>query len=62
MMETAHKYLQGYRPEYWDLDLEQVIIYIEHCLSVIPGGIDKVPFSEIASLPSLPQLFLYLND
>ncbi|WP_121611178.1 DUF309 domain-containing protein [Mesobacillus foraminis] len=62
MMKVAHEYLREYRPEHWGLDLEQVIGYIEQCLTAIPDGIDKVPYSEISSLPALPPLFLYLND
>jgi uncharacterized protein len=62
MMKVAHEYLRPYRPKYWDLDLETVIKYIEHCISIIPDDIDKVSFSEIEQLPSLPTLFLYLED
>lgn len=62
MMKVAHEYLQSYRPKHWGLDLESVIEYIEHCNSIIPDEIDKVSFSEIARLPRLPTLFLYLED
>ncbi|WP_316571562.1 DUF309 domain-containing protein [Neobacillus sp. YIM B06451] len=62
MMNAAHDYLQGYRPRHWGLDLEKVIAYIDECRLLIPNGIDRVPFEQIDMLPSLPVLFLYLQD
>lgn len=62
MMKVAHEYLQPYRPKQWGLNLESVIAYIEHCISIIPDDIDKVSFSKIEQLPVLPTLFLYLED
>jgi uncharacterized protein len=62
MMQAAHTYLQQYRPTYWDLDLEKVYPFIEQCLTIIPEEIEKVPFTEASQLPSLPKLFLYLED
>ncbi|MCM2531188.1 DUF309 domain-containing protein [Neobacillus pocheonensis] len=62
MMQTAHDYLQGYRPKFWDLDLEKVFPFIEQCLSLFPKEIDKVPFEKVNDLPILPRLFVYLED
>ncbi|ALC89495.1 hypothetical protein AM500_06625 [Bacillus sp. FJAT-18017] len=62
MMRAAHDYLQGYRPRYWGLDLENVIAFIEECQKRIPDGVDRVPFEKVGLLPVLPQLYLYLED
>ena len=62
MMETARRYLEGYRPKHWGLDLEKVHVFIEKSLFIIPQYINKVPFEEVGSLPKLPQLFLYLEE
>lgn len=62
MMQTAHDYLQGYRPKFWHLDLEKVFPFIEQCLSLFPKEIDKVPFEKVNDLPILPRLFVYLED
>jgi len=62
MMQTAHDYLQAYRPMYWGLDLEKVYPFIEECLAIFPKNIDKVSFEEVEDLPKLPYLLLYLED
>ncbi|MCM3670237.1 DUF309 domain-containing protein [Mesobacillus maritimus] len=62
MMTVALEYLNDYRPKHWGLDLENIIGYIERCLSIIPKDLDKVPFSAINELPVLPPLFLYLEE
>lgn len=62
MMQTAHEYLQGYRPKYWGLDLEKVYRFIEQSLDMIPAHVDRVPFDEVYTLPNLPKLYLYLED
>ena len=62
MMEAAGRYLSGYRPKYWGLNLEKVMDFIEKSLTIIPQEIDKIPYEEVYTLPSLPQLILYLED
>ncbi|PAE20049.1 DUF309 domain-containing protein [Robertmurraya siralis] len=62
MMMAAHEYLQRYRPKYWGLDLEKVYQFIEECLIIIPQHIDRVSFSNVDSLPALPELLLYLEE
>jgi len=62
MMQTAHDYLQAYRPKYWGLDLEKVYPFIEECLVIFPKNIDKVSFEEVEDLPKLPYLLLYMED
>ncbi|MBU8880757.1 DUF309 domain-containing protein [Bacillus sp. FJAT-29790] len=62
MMKAAHDYLQSYRPEHWGLDLEHVYSFIEKCLIIFPGDIDRIPFEEVDTLPQLPKLILYLSD
>jgi uncharacterized protein len=61
MMQAAHKYLQQYRPKFWDLDLEKIYPFIEQCLKTFPKDIDRVPYDEASSLPSIPKLYLYLE-
>jgi uncharacterized protein len=62
MMKAAHKYLQPYRPKYWDLDLEKIYPFIEQCLEIYPTDIDKVPYEEVTNLPMIPSLFLNLES
>ncbi|MFF2446784.1 DUF309 domain-containing protein [Neobacillus sp. NPDC058068] len=62
MMQTAHDYLQAYRPKFWGLDLERVYPFIEQCLSLFPKKIDRVAFEEVGDLPKLPHLLLYLES
>lgn len=62
MMQTAYMYLQPYRPKFWDLDLEKIVPFIQHSLSIIPTNIDQVPFAEISKLPQLTKLYLYLEN
>jgi predicted metal-dependent hydrolase len=62
MMMTAHRYLQSYRPKHWGLDLENVYPFIEEALSLFPNDIDSIPFEEIDKLPTLPRLYLYIED
>ncbi|MFJ7728221.1 DUF309 domain-containing protein [Neobacillus sp. NPDC097160] len=62
MMQTAHDYLQAYRPKFWGLDLEMVYPFIEECLATFPKRIDRVPFEQVEDLPKLPHLLLYMED
>lgn len=62
MMNAGHRYIQKYRPDFWGVDLEYVNTFIEQCLSIIPQHIDLIPFEKVKTLPSLPSLFLYLED
>ncbi|MFE8702367.1 DUF309 domain-containing protein [Cytobacillus sp. FJAT-54145] len=62
MMKAAHEYLQAYRPKHWGLDLETVYIFIDKCLTIIPQHIDRVPFENVKELPTLPNLYLYLEE
>ncbi|MFZ7944027.1 DUF309 domain-containing protein [Neobacillus sp. 19] len=62
MMQTAHDYLQAYRPKFWGLDLEKVYPFIEECLTIFPKNIDRIPFVMVGDLPKIPRLLLYLED
>jgi predicted metal-dependent hydrolase len=62
MMQTAHNYLQAYRPKFWGLDLEKVYPFIEKALALFPTDIDKVLYENIEILPKLPRLYLYLEE
>jgi predicted metal-dependent hydrolase len=62
MMKAGHSYIQKYRPIYWGVNLEKVNMFIEQCLTIIPQTIDRLPFEEVKTLPTLPALYLYLED
>jgi uncharacterized protein len=62
MMKVAHDYLYGYRPMYWSLYLEPIVIFIEKCMEIFPQEIDRVPFEEVQLLPKLPKLLINLED
>ncbi|MGE5702392.1 MAG: DUF309 domain-containing protein [Clostridia bacterium] len=50
MFGNAHKYLSKYTPVYWDVNVENVLSYIEECLAVLPD-IDRIPYQEVKSIP-----------
>ncbi|WP_407656462.1 DUF309 domain-containing protein [Massilibacterium senegalense] len=62
MMKTAKHYLQSYRPSYWGVNIEEVIVFIDECLHVIPKEIEMVSFEQVKKLPKLPFLELLLSD
>ena len=62
MMKAAHHYIQPYRPFHWGVNLEEVNEFIELCLAIMPTHVDRVSFAELAQLPALPTLVLYLHD
>ncbi|MBH0157997.1 DUF309 domain-containing protein [Fictibacillus sp. 5RED26] len=62
MMRVAKEYLSSYKPSYWQLDVERVLMFIEHCLGVIPSFPDRVRFEEVAQLPVLPKLYINLEE
>ena len=62
MLQAAHDYLQSYRPHHWGLNLENVYKFIEVSQNRIPKDIDRVSFEKVEVLPSLPRLYLYLED
>ncbi|MED1862114.1 DUF309 domain-containing protein [Fictibacillus nanhaiensis] len=62
MMRVAKEYLTPYRPSYWQLDVERVLKFIDHCLEVIPNLPDRVKFEAVAQLPDLPKLYINLEE
>ncbi|WP_035098976.1 DUF309 domain-containing protein [Anoxybacillus tepidamans] len=62
MMQAAHQYLRPYRPFYWGVDVEEVCTFIERCLALMPVDVERVDFSHVNRLPSLPPLILLLHD
>lgn len=62
MMRVAKEYLSSYKPSYWQLDVERVLMFIEHCLGVIPSVPDRVRFEEVVQLPVLPKLYINLEE
>ncbi|EMA6342285.1 DUF309 domain-containing protein [Bacillus cytotoxicus] len=61
MMEVAEQYLLPYRPVHWDLDVDEVIAYIQKCRGIIPERIDQVPYAKIHELPLLPEFIVYMK-
>ncbi|RFU70142.1 DUF309 domain-containing protein [Peribacillus saganii] len=61
MLEAAYRYLTPYSPFHWGLKLEPVLAYIEYAQAIIPP-IDKVPFSEVGTLPKLPRLYINIEN
>ncbi|EIT85633.1 hypothetical protein A374_10368 [Fictibacillus macauensis ZFHKF-1] len=62
MMQAGYEYIQPYRPLYWGLDLDHVHTFMEQCIARIPADIDKVPFEQVHTLPSFPDLVLVLQE
>ncbi len=50
MFQNARKYLVRYTPVCWDLRVDQVIEYIDHCLSVLPQ-VDSLTIEEVKQCP-----------
>jgi len=62
MMKAAVFYLNAYRPKNWGIDIEELLMYIQECLTLFPDEVDKVPFDEVDWLPTLPTIFLFLEE
>ncbi|MDM5157052.1 DUF309 domain-containing protein [Bacillus sp. DX1.1] len=61
MMEVAEHYLIPSCPVYWNLDVGQVITFIQHCRARIPKEVERVPYEQVQNLPQLPELILYMR-
>ncbi|MDM5315385.1 DUF309 domain-containing protein [Fictibacillus sp. b24] len=61
MLRVADHYLTPYKPMYWQLNVEEVLAYINLCLNSIPKNIDKLDFEQVHLLPVLPKLYLNLE-
>ncbi|ANC78302.1 hypothetical protein ABE65_016450 [Fictibacillus phosphorivorans] len=62
MMWVAKEYLTPYKPFFWQLNVERVLVFIDQCLETIPNDIDRVKFEEVAHQPVLPKLYLNLEE
>jgi len=60
MFGSARKYLARYTPRYWDLQVDEVIDYLDRCLDCLPEA-DTVPYQQVASL-SFPCMKLFLDE
>jgi len=60
LFQSAQKYLQPYRPDYWDLDLEQVLEYIEKALNILPEE-KSISIAQVKQI-DFPKIKLYLNE
>lgn len=49
MFTNAHKYLEAYQPKYWDLPVNEVLLYLEKCLQVLPSS-ERIPYDEVEKL------------
>jgi len=59
LFQSAYRYLQPYRPVYWDLNLEPVIAFIDDALSKLPE-MDKISLEEVKKI-NFPELKLQLG-
>jgi uncharacterized protein len=62
MLKVAKHYLTPYKPSYWQLNLIPVIDFVDTCLHIIPLNIERVAYSEIDKLPTLPKLYINLEE
>lgn len=60
LFHSAYRYLQPYRPKYWDLELEPVITFIEKALSVLPLE-NRISLEEVKKI-DFPQIRLHLEE
>ncbi|TCS83132.1 DUF309 domain-containing protein [Tepidibacillus fermentans] len=60
LFQSAYQYLQPYRPEYWDLDLEPVINFIEKALAVLPQE-RRISIDEVTKI-DFPKIQLHLKQ
>lgn len=60
MLNNARKYLSGYLPVTWGLDLEPMLVYIDSCLEALPD-VDSIPFAEVKSV-AFPYVTLELRE
>ncbi|EOP62739.1 hypothetical protein KOY_01482 [Bacillus cereus VDM021] len=61
MMEVAEQYLTPYCPLYWNLDVNEVVAFIQSFRKIIPEKVEKVPYEQVHDLPSLPELIIYMK-
>ncbi|WP_439740729.1 DUF309 domain-containing protein [Bacillus pseudomycoides] len=61
MLEVAEQYLRPYCPLYWNLDVNEVVAFIQSCRKIIPEKVEKVPYEQVHDLPSLPELIIYMK-
>ena len=60
LFQSAHQYLQPYRPVFWDLNLEPVIEYIDQSLAILPD--EKTISIEQVKQMDFPRIKLKLNE
>ncbi|USG66857.1 DUF309 domain-containing protein [Brevibacillus ruminantium] len=60
MFTNSRKYLTPYSPRYWDLDVDEVLSYLEDCLNALPLE-DAIPYTEAKMMP-FPSLHLKVDQ
>lgn len=60
MLKSALLYLQKYRPYYWGVNVEEVLLYIEQLLDHLPD-VEQISL-ELAKQNPLPKMYLQLNN
>jgi predicted metal-dependent hydrolase len=60
MFGNARKYLSKYTPKHWNLDVNQVIAYIETCLNALPP-VDTIPYQQVGQI-AFPYRELHLDE
>ncbi|MFY0544742.1 DUF309 domain-containing protein [Brevibacillus sp. H7] len=59
MFANARKYLTRYAPVHWDLDVNQVLAYLDSCLAALPDA-DSIPY-DVAKAMQFPKLQIILT-
>ncbi|MCF6092467.1 DUF309 domain-containing protein [Microaerobacter geothermalis] len=60
MLESGKQYLLPYRPFYWGVNVDEVIQFIDQCLSVLPEK-DSISLEEVKKIP-FPAIQLQLQE
>ncbi|WP_139490798.1 DUF309 domain-containing protein [Brevibacillus dissolubilis] len=60
MFTNSRKYLHKYAPRFWDLNVDDVLTYLEECLAVLPD-VDSITYEEAKQLP-FPYRKLYVEE
>ncbi len=60
MFTNAKKYLSKYPSRYWDLQVDEVLQYLDRCLNALPA-VDSIPYQEVSAI-RFPYTKLYLDE
>lgn len=60
MFQSALAYLQKYRPRYWGVDVDEVIVYLQRLMAFLPAE-DQITLESAKQNP-VPRIYLQLED